>query len=109
MPVPTEQKVAALIHDFGAGPLAELLGVSPVQVARWQGGEAIDEIYAERVELLEFVMARLLRLYSSETAQHWLVGLNPSLGDRRPFDLIRRGQTGELLDAIANERAGSFA
>ena len=38
-----------------------------------------------------------------------LVGLNPTLGNRRPLDLIRRGQARELLDAIASERAGSFA
>jgi hypothetical protein len=30
-------------------------------------------------------------------------------GGRRPLDLIRRGQARELLDAIASERAGSFA
>jgi uncharacterized protein (DUF2384 family) len=109
MPVPTEQKVAALIHDFGSGLLADLLGVSPVQIARWQRGEAIDELNAERVDLLEVVMAHLLRLYSIETARRWLVGLNPYLGDRRPVDLIRRRRTREVLDAIANERAGSFA
>ena len=54
-------------------------------------------------------MAHLLRLYSSEAAERWLVGANPSLGDRRPLDLIRRGQAREVLDAIANEQAGSFA
>jgi uncharacterized protein (DUF2384 family) len=54
-------------------------------------------------------MAHLLRLYSIETARRWLVGLNPYLGDRRPVDLIRRRRTREVLDAIANERAGSFA
>lgn len=109
MAVPTQQKVAALIRDFGSRRLAELLGVDAAQVARWQDGEAIDAINAERVDLLEFVMAHLLRWYPVETAQRWLVGLNPNLGDRRPADLIRRRQTGEVLDAIANERAGSFA
>ncbi|MDQ3091311.1 MAG: hypothetical protein M3R46_06525 [Actinomycetota bacterium] len=31
------------------------------------------------------------------------------LGERRPVDLIRRGQAREVLDAITSERAGSFA
>lgn len=110
MPVPTEQKVAALSRDFGSPRrLAELLGVDSEQIERWQGGEGIDQATAERVDLLEVVMAHLLRLYSVETAQRWLVGLNPNLGGRRPADLIRRRQTAEVLDAIANERAGSFA
>lgn len=101
--------MAALSRDCGSRRLAELLGVDAAQIARWQDGEAIDEVNAERVDLLEVVMAHLLRLHSSETAQRWLVGLNPNLGDRRPVDLIRRRRTREVLDAIANELAGSFA
>jgi uncharacterized protein (DUF2384 family) len=110
MPVSTQEKVTALSRDFGSQRrLAELLGVNAAQVTRWRRGEGIDEVNAGRVDLLELVMARLLRLYSADAAERWLVGMNPSLGDRRPVDLIRRGQARELLDAIANERAGSFA
>ena len=110
MPVSTQDKVTALSRDFGSQRrLAELLGVNPAQVTRWRRGEGIDDVNAGRVDLLELVMAHLLRLYSVEAAERWLVGMNPSLGDRRPLDLIRRGQAREILDAIANERAGSFA
>ncbi|HTE63482.1 MAG TPA: hypothetical protein VK631_24210 [Solirubrobacteraceae bacterium] len=110
MPVTTAEKVQALSRDFGSQRrLAELLDVSPAQVTRWRRGQGIDELNAERVDLLELVMSNLLRVYALEVAERWLVGLNPSLGDRRPLDLIRRGQTRELLDAIATERAGSFA
>ncbi len=66
-------------------------------------------VNAGRLDLLELVMAHLLRLYPPEAAERWLVGANPSLGERRPVDLIRRGQTCEVLDAITSERAGSFA
>ncbi|TXH15873.1 MAG: DUF2384 domain-containing protein [Mycobacterium sp.] len=109
MAVPTQEKVAALIRDFGSAHLAELLGVGPAHVERWQRDEAIDAISAERIDLLEVVMAHLLRLYSIEAAQRWLVGLNPHLGDRRPIDLILRRQIHGVLAAIANERAGSSA
>jgi uncharacterized protein (DUF2384 family) len=110
MPVATAQKVEALSRDFSSQRrLAELLDVSPAQVTRWRRGQGIDEVNAQRVDLLELVMSQLLRLYSSEAAEHWLVGLNPHLGDRRPIDLIRRGRSRELIDAIAAERAGSFA
>ena len=110
MPVATAQKVEALSRDFSSQRrLAELLDVSPAQVTRWRRGQGIDEVNAQRVDLLELVMAQLLRLYSAEAAERWLVGLNPHLGDRRPIDLVRRGRSRELIDAIAAERAGSFA
>lgn len=110
MPVPTAEKVTALSRDFGSQRrLAEVLGVSPAQVTRWRHGRGIDDVNAARVDLLELVMANLLRLYSTQAAERWLLGANPNLGERRPLDLIRRGQAGELVAAIANERAGSFA
>ena len=106
----TEEKVIALSRDFGSQRrLAELLGVNAAQVTRWRRGQGIDDVNAARVDLLELVMAHLLRVYSAETAERWLLGMNPSLGGRRPVDLIRRGHAREVLDAIANERAGSFA
>ena len=110
MPVAIADKVQALSRDFGSQRrLAEVLGVSAAQVTRWRRGQGIDEMNAGRVDLLELVMASLLRLYTPAVAERWLFGLNPSLRDRRPIDLIRRGETREVLDAIANERAGSFA
>lgn len=110
MPVATAEKVQALTRDFPSQrKLAELLGVSPAQVTRWRRGQGIDDVNAARVDLLELVMSNLLRLYSPEAAQRWLTGTNPHLGDRRPIDLIKRGRARELLDAIAAERAGSFA
>lgn len=105
MPVPTEQKVAALTRDFGPERLAELLGVNPTRVARWQRGAEIGEVDAERVDLLEIVIAHLLRHYPIETAESWLVAVNPSLGDRRPVDLIRGRETRDVLDAITKERS----
>jgi uncharacterized protein (DUF2384 family) len=110
MPIATAEKVEALSRDFRSQRrLAELLGVSPAQVTRWRRGQGIDEVNAERVDLLELVMSQLLRVYPSEGAERWLVGLNPHLGDRRPIDLIRRGRSRDLIEAIAAERAGSFA
>ncbi len=110
MAVDIAEKVTALTADFHSQRrLAELLGVSPAQVTRWRRGRGIDELNAQRVDLLELVMSSLLRLYSAETAERWLDGVNPHLGGRRPIDLVRAGRARELLDAIAQERAGSFA
>src|SRR5579859_3632075 len=99
MPVTTREKVAALSRDFGSQRrLAELLGVNPAQITRWQRGQGIDDANAARVDLLDLVMSQLLRLYPPATAERWLVGANPTLGGRRPLDLIRRGRASELLD-----------
>jgi uncharacterized protein (DUF2384 family) len=110
MPVATAEKITALSQDLGSQRrLAELLGVSPAQVTRWRRGGGIDLVNAERVDLLELVLANLLRLYPAEAAEQWLRGLNPHLGDRRPIDLVRAGRAQELLGALAVERAGGFA
>ena len=53
-------------------------------------------------------MSFLLRLYRPETAERWLFGLNPHLRNRRPIDVIRAGETQEVLAALRQERAGSF-
>ena len=110
MPVATARKVEALSEDFRSQrKLAEALGVSPAQVGRWIRGQGVDPQNAERVDVLELVMASLLRLYEPAASELWLFGVNPHLGDRRPIDLVRRGRAQELLSAIAAERAGSFA
>ena len=110
MPVATALKVRALSEDFRSQRrLAELLDVSPAQITRWQRGQGIDAVNAERVDLLELVMSHLLRLYPLELAESWLTALNPQLADRRPIDLVRAGRTRELLEAISAERAGSYA
>lgn len=110
MPVATVRKVQALREDFkSSARIAELLGVNRSQITRWLRGAGIDPLNAEKIDLLEMVWANLLRLYSRDAALAWLTGLNPHLGDRRPIDLIRMGRTAELMSAIRQERAGSFA
>jgi uncharacterized protein (DUF2384 family) len=110
MPVSSAEKVRALSRDFRSQRrLAAVMGVNPAQVTRWRRGQGIDEANAQRVDLLELVMSSLLRLYPPDVAEEWLHGLNPHLGERRPIDLVRAGRSRELLDAIAQERAGSFA
>lgn len=110
MPIGTAEKVTALSHDLGSQRrLADLLGVSPAQITRWRRGGGVDLANAERVDLLELVLANLLRLYPADAAEQWLQGSNPHLGDRRPIDLVRVGRAEELLGAIAVERSGGFA
>jgi len=53
--------------------------------------------------------AHFLRLYEPETAEKWLFGLNPLLRHRRPIDVVRQGRPEELLAAIRQEQADSYA
>jgi uncharacterized protein (DUF2384 family) len=110
MPVTTATKIEALRTDFKSGAaLADLLGVSRSRVTRWLQGAGIDPLNAERIDLLELVWSNLLRIYEPDAARAWLLGVNPSLGDRRPIDLVRAGRAEDLMRAIRAERADSFA
>jgi transcriptional regulator with XRE-family HTH domain len=110
MPVAPALKVEALSRDFHSQRrLADALGVSPAQISRWKRGQGLDADNAERLDLLELVMSALLRLYEPETVEKWLFGLNPHLRHRRPIDVIRAGATTELLAALRQEQADSFA
>ncbi len=110
MPIALAHKVEALRADFrSSARLADLLGVNRSQVLRWLRGAGIDPLNAEKVDLLELVWSSLLRLYNRDAALSWLFGVNPTLGDRRPVDLIRTGRAEELMRAIRAERSDSFA
>jgi hypothetical protein len=110
VPVTTAVKINALGEDLGSQRrVAELLDVSLAQVRQWGNGGAIDFNDAGRVDLLEFVVAKLSRIYEPGVVEKWLRGFNPRLGDRRPVDVIRAGGILDLLDVIADERAGGYA
>jgi hypothetical protein len=110
MPVSIPTKLNALSEALGSpGRLAGLLGVTPGQITEWLEGAALDSVDAERIDLLEFALSGLLRLYSPDAAALWLEGSNPRLGFARPADLIRAGRTLEVAVAIADERAGGYA
>jgi uncharacterized protein (DUF2384 family) len=110
VPVEPALKVEALAKDLGSQRrLADALGVSPAQVTRWLRGQGIDPNNAERIDRLEMAMSTLLRLYEPKAAAAWLSGFNAHLGDRRPIDVIRQGRFEDVMNAIRQERAGSFA
>jgi transcriptional regulator with XRE-family HTH domain len=110
MAVATSEKVRALTRDFrSSAELARMLGVNRSQVTRWLKGAGIDPLNAEKIDVLELVVASLQRLYEPEVIRPWLFGFNPHLGNRRPIDLVRKGRVEELLAAIRAERADSYA
>lgn len=110
VPIATIDKVRALSADLGTqARLAELLGVSRSRVTRWLKGEGIDDLNADHIDQLELVMSMAFRLYEPEAVRAWLTGFNPLLGNRRPIWFIRRGRFEEVLNALRQERAESYA
>lgn len=110
MPVSSRVRIEALVDDLGGrAEAARTLGVDRSRITRWLQDEEPDKHNLRRVESVEIVLARLLRIYSRETALKWLTGFNAHLGDRRPLDLLRAGRLSDVLDALDAEEAGSFA
>lgn len=110
MPVATRDKLQAVTRDLGSqARVARLLGVSPSRVSRWLRAEEPDPANRRKLEGVEFVLGRLLALYSRDTALKWLQGFNAHLGDRRPIDLLAGGRILEVLSALEADETDSYA
>lgn len=111
MPVAAKDRVEALVADLGGrAEVARTIGVNRAQVTRWlESGQGPDGDNVRKVEAFELALARLLRLYTRETALRWLQGANPHLGDRRPADLLMKGRISEVLGAIDADESGAYA
>ncbi len=110
MPIPAARKVEALAADLGGqAKLARILGVQRSTVSRWVRGSPPDPTLTSRVEALEFVLAEARRLFGIRGAEKWLRGLDPRLGERRPADLLRTGHVVEVVRALSEHGAGSYA
>ncbi len=110
MAVSTRAKLRAVAHDLGSqARVARILGVSPSRVSRWLRDEEPDADNRRKLLAVEFLLARLLDVYSRETAMKWLEGFNAHLGDRRPIDLLAQGRVTDVLVALDAEEAGSYA
>lgn len=108
--MPVREKLRSITQDLGSqARVAEALGVSRSRVSRWLRDEEPDPQNRRKVEGLEFVLARLLSFMHPSTAVKWLNGLNPDLHDFRPITYLARGRITEVLQAIDNFQAGSFA
>jgi hypothetical protein len=102
-------RLALLLRELGNNRLAGLLDVSASQPSRWKSGE--ERISAEnqrRLIDLDYVMARLLRLYPREQAEIWLTSHNVHLGSR-PVDVLRMRGAAPVVQAIDAEAEGAYA
>lgn len=57
---------------------------------------------------LELVIARAKEVWDEAVIVDWLDGSNAHLGGATPREMIRRGRTAEVLDAITGDEAGVY-
>src|SRR6266478_5372577 len=73
--------------------VANLLGIRPETVSRWNQGKAFPRSDAQRTLLdLEYIVEQLADLYSPQEARLWLYSRQRLLEGATPAELIREGK-----------------
>jgi uncharacterized protein (DUF2384 family) len=95
---------------FGSdAEVARNAGVDPAQLSRWRRGQEPSPAAWDRLVDLFAVVQKLEGFYAPRRIREWLEGANAHLGDRPPLYLIRHGEAGGVISAIAALKAGAFA
>lgn len=108
-PLPVRRRLAFLIETLGNNVVADLIGVSPSQPSRWRAGKVRMNPDNEKLVVdLDYVVARLLRVYKPAVVGLWLTAANPALGGGRPIDVLRRRGADGLGVAIGLEEQQGY-
>jgi len=89
--------------------IANVLGLRPETVSRWNQGRAFPQPEAERTILeLEYIIDQLSDFYEPQEARLWLFSRQKLLNGEKPAELIQQGRTEEVLAVINQLREGVF-
>jgi transcriptional regulator with XRE-family HTH domain len=89
--------------------VANVLGLRPETVSRWNQGKAFPQPDAERTLLeLEYIIDELSDFYDPQEARLWLFSRQKLLNGRVPAELIQKGQIEEVRSVIAQLRDSVF-
>jgi len=89
--------------------VANLLGLRPETVSRWNQGKAFPRREAEQTLLaLEYIVDELSDFYEPHDARLWLFSPQKLLGGAKPADLIQAGKTEEVMELIDQLRDGVY-
>lgn len=103
------ERLDRLVEALGSNRIADLLGVSPSQPSRWRAGrERMSPASQRRLLDLDYVLARLLQLFTRQQAEIWLTSHNAHLG-ARPVDVLRLQGAGPVIAAADAEAEGAYA
>lgn len=100
------------ILEKGAMKLADIanvLGIRPETVSRWNQGKALPQRERERQLLeLEFIVEKLSDIYEPGEARLWLFSRQKLLGDETPAELIQRGRIEDVVTMVNQLRDGVY-
>jgi transcriptional regulator with XRE-family HTH domain len=89
--------------------IANVLGLRPEQVSRWNQGKAFPQPNAEKTLLeLEYIIDELSDFYNPQEARIWLFSRQKLLGGHVPAELIQQGRIDEVRSVIAQLRDSVF-
>jgi len=89
--------------------IANVLGLRPETVSRWNQGRAFPQPEAEKTILeLEYIVDQLSDFYEPQEARLWLFSRQKLLNGEKPAELIQQGRTEEVLAVINQLRDGVF-
>ena len=89
--------------------VANVLGLRPEQVSRWNQGKAFPQPDAEKVLLeLEYIVDELSDFYDPQEARLWLFSRQKLLCGQTPAELIQKGRAEEVRSLVAQLRDSVF-
>ena len=89
--------------------VANVLGLRPEQVSRWNQGKAFPQPDAEKALLeLEYIVDELSDFYDPQEARLWLFSRQKLLDGRTPAELIQKGRAEEVRSLVAQLRDSVF-
>ena len=89
--------------------VANLLGLRPETVSRWNRGRAFPHADTQKTLLeLEYIIDQLSDFYEPREARLWLYSRQKRLDGETPAELIQKGRTDEVLEVINQLRDGVF-
>ena len=107
--VHVETRLESVLRELGNNQAAELIGVSRSQPSRWRRRhERISPENERRILDLDYVLARLRRIFPEQQARIWLRSHNAHLG-ARPVDVLRLRGAEPVIGAIDAEEQGAYA
>lgn len=95
------QSVTTYLCELLSGPLVgHITGVEVSTVNRWAAGSSKPKTPTEKRLRDTYQIARMLSgADNSDTIRAWFIGMNPSLNDETPSDVLREDRAREVLAA----------
>ena len=89
--------------------VANVLGLRPETVSRWNQGKAYPHGRTEKALLeLEYIIDQLSDFYEPNEARQWIFARQKLLGGRTPAQLIKEGAIDDVLHLVSQMRDGIY-